>query len=465
MSLSKEILKGTYQGVERLLEQGAPVNIIDEYGYTPLIHAAVTNRLDLVKLLLKKNAQVDILDISGSTALHWAIDNNNIEISALLLKHGANANAYNSGGQPPLFYPLLRKNKPLIKLLLDHGAKMDFANDFIMAKLIAHRFELKGRSDVINAEGLFISIDLEGFYLEFTLSLIRESLERFINSFMAHRMNVHSNELKTIINSFKNASQLREFKHFNKDIEANKSAIYPLFNIKLLLLPVSYMSHAINYIHYGQFLAKCDRGVQKMTDPIVIYTVGNPKALTPDFYLHLLYTPHKKKFINHDLHQVLQLKPYAKLPIKHQITGNCSWANTESSIPTMLYMLLHDKIKDKAKVESLSIEIMNFYYAWLEWDKDRALEDCLEDFDKISFFRQKAKAALLGAVLFQACNLNKPADVARAKKILKILSRKEFHYIVRIYANIYVRGRRTSKGNAYAKLIEKCGYQLSQFSG
>ena len=52
MTLSKEILKGTYEGVERLLQQGAPVNIMDEYGFTPLIHATATNRADLVKLLL-----------------------------------------------------------------------------------------------------------------------------------------------------------------------------------------------------------------------------------------------------------------------------------------------------------------------------------------------------------------------------------------------------------------------------
>ncbi len=464
MTLSKEILKGTYQGVQRLLEQGAQVNIIDEYGYTPLVHATVTHKTDIAKLLLKHHANVNMVDISGSNPLHWAIDVSDHALCQLYLENGANANAYTSSGQPALFYPLLRKDKNLTDLLLKYGAKLDFAKDFILAKLVGHRFELKGRSDIVTSENLFLSVDLEGFYLEFTLNIIRESLERFIHSYLANRMDIHSDELKKIITSLANASALREYKHFNKSVDVNKPIISNLLNKDLLLLPVSYQAHAINYIRHGNLLAKCDRGVQKMTDPIVIYTMGKPQNLTLDFYIELLYTPKTAKFIKTDLHRILDLQPYAKLPIKHQITGNCSWANTESSVPTMLYMLLHDHVKDKSKIDSLVLEIMKFYQAWLEWDKDRAIEDTLLDFDKNSFQRQKSKAALLGAVLFQACNPNKPRDVMRAKKILPILARKDFQYVVRIYANIFVRGKKSAEGQAFKRLIEMCGYQLSQFS-
>ncbi|MBS0290634.1 MAG: ankyrin repeat domain-containing protein [Proteobacteria bacterium] len=464
MSLSKEILKGSFQGVQRLLEKGAEVNLVDEYGYTPLIHATVTHRIDLAKLLLKYNANVNMVDISGSNVLHWAIDINDIDLCTLYLDHGANPNSYTSNGQPALFYPLLRNIPELINLLVKRGAKIDFAKDFILTKLVGHRFELKGNTDVINAEGLFISIDLEGFYLEFTLNLIKESLSRFINSYVARRMDIHESELKAIIKTLDNASKLREFKHFNISVEENKPMIMDLLNKDLLLLPVSYQAHAINYIKHGTFLAKCDRGVEKMTDPIVIYTMGLKKNLNFDMYLEMLYKPQTAKFIKGDLHRILGLHPYAKLPIKHQITGNCSWANTESSVPTMLYMLLHDKLKDKSKAEILIKEIMKFYAEWLEWDKDRALEDSLLDFDTMAFQRQKARAALLGAVLFQACLPHKPRDVARAQKILKILSRKEFHYIVRIYANVFIRSNKSAKGKAFQQLIELCGYKLSQFS-
>lgn len=463
MSLSQEILKGTYEGVERLLQLGAEPNVSDEYGYTPLIHAVATNRQELVELLLKSHADPNLVDITGSTALHWAVDNNHLEITQLLLKFGANPNAYTSNGQPVLFYPLLRKNKTLTQILINKGASVDFAKDFINAKLVGHRFELQGNTDIINAGGFFLAIDLEGFYLEFTLNTICESLARFMNSYVAHRMDIHAPELKEIIATLENAYQLRSFKHFSVDIQANKQQIYPLMDRDLLLLPVSYKGHAITFIRHGDFFAKCDRGVQKMTDPIVIHHIGNTRPLGHHFFTNLLYQRQTEKSMKQDIYQILDLQPYAKLPIKHQITGNCSWANVEASVPTMLYMLLHDHLQDPAKTESLVKEIMTFYRAWLEWDRDRAIEDWLQDFEKMALPRQKTKAALLGAVLFQACNPNRALDVARAKKILTILARKEFHYIVRTYANIFVH-KKSSKGKAYQQLIELCGYKITDFS-
>jgi hypothetical protein len=464
VSLSKEILEGTREGVDRLLAQGAQVNVIDEYGYTPLIHATVLNKADIVAKLLKLNAMPNIADTTGATALLWAVDNSNVEICKMLLQAGANPNVYNASGQPALFYPLVRKNRELTQLLLDKGAKIDFATDFAKAKLVGHRFELQGRSDIINAEGLFISIDLEGFYLELTVNIILESLERFIHSYVAHRMDLHERELGIITKAFQRAAKLREYKHFSVNWKDHENTINDLLNHDLLLLPVSYKGHAITFVKYGNFLAKCDRGVQKMTDPIVIYSVGKPERLNNAFYTHLLYDKHTERYIKRELIDILGLKPYASLPIKHQITGNCSWANAEASVPTMLYMLLHQRLKDKSKADALVGEIMKFYRAWLEWDKDRAIEDWLEDFNKISFQRQKAKAALIGAVLFQACQPNRPQDVERAKRILKILSQKEFHYIVRTYANVFVRGRNSPEGLAFKRLIELCGYQLSEFN-
>lgn len=463
MSLSKEILEGTKEGVNALLSGGAEVNILDEYGFTPLINAAIKNDPALVALLLKRNANVHMVDMTGSTALHWAVDNNSVEIAKLLIDHGANPNTYSSHGQPTLFYPLLRKHKSLITLLVTHGADMNYAKDFINVKLVGHRFELRGNTDVVTPDKLFLSIDLEGFYLEFTLDIIRESIERYINSYLAHRMDIHAPELNKIIRSFENASKLREYKHIHKDITANRDVIHKLIKIDLLLLPVSYKGHAITFIKHGGFLAKCDRGVHKMTDPIVINTLGMPEKLNEDFYVHLLYGRHSERYMKSQLYQILGLTPFAKLPIKHQVTGNCSWANVESSVPTMLYILLYDKLKDKKKAEPLIKEIMHFYKTWLEWDKDRALEDCMRDFAKIPFQRQKAIATLLGAVLFQACKPNNPYDVNRAKKILTILSQKPFRYVVKIYLNIFVRGRRTSQGQVFVTLLKQCGYQPSTF--
>ena len=133
----------------------------------------------------------------------------------------------------------------------------------------------------------------------------------------------------------------------------NQKTIANLIKADLLLLPVSYKGHAITFVKRWRFFAKCDRGVQKMTDPIVINTIKNANPLNQKFYNSLLYERQTDKFMKSDIYKILQLAPFTKLPIKHQITGNCSWANSEASVPTMLYMLLYDQIHDKSKVETL----------------------------------------------------------------------------------------------------------------
>lgn len=471
MSLSKEILEGTVEGVKRLLARGTEVNLIDEYGFTPLIQAVATNKLEIVQLLLQHNAIVDVMDVTGHTALHWAADNDHYEITKLLLAFGGDPNVYSSDGQSVLFYPLLRKNKALTKLLTQHGANLEFAKDFIQAKLIGHRFELRGNTDIITPEGLFLSIDLEGFYLEYTLDIIHDSLGKFLHSYEAHRRNIYKKELNIILHSFQNAFYLRKFKHFSKEVKEHLESIRALMQIDLLLLPVSYKGHAITFIKHGTFWAKCDRGVHKMTDPIVIHHIHNALTLNENFYLSLLYDKHSEKFIKSDLNKLLALTPYASLPIEHQVTGNCSWANVQASVPTMLFMLLYDqyqkeapsKAKEKNHISKLVKNTLAFYFAWVEWDKDRAIEDWLSGFDSLSLQRQKSKAALLAAVLFQALYPDRPKDVKRAKKILSILSRKDFQYTVRIYLNVFVHGNRSQKGQAFFKLLQVCGYQLSDF--
>tara|TARA_R110002110_G_scaffold124505_2_gene301884 strand:+ start:33092 stop:34489 length:1398 start_codon:yes stop_codon:yes gene_type:complete len=463
MSLSKEILQGTYQGVLARLDSGESPNVIDEYGYTPLIHAVVIQNFDIVFLLLERHARVDILDSSGQTALHWAVDMGNYAITELLLKFKANPNAYSASGQPILFYPLLRKDKPLAMLLAKHGADLTFTKDFIAAKLIGHRFSLQGYCDIVTTDGLFLEVDMEGFYLEFTLSLIQKSLRNFTKSYAGRNIKINEQAIAYIIIALKHAAHLREFKHISKDVEANKETIYKLVENDLLLLPVSFEGHAITFIKHGKLFAKCDRGVHKMTDPIVIHRVNNPMPLTRHFYKNLLYKRQTRKYIQRDLPIILDLKPYNKLPITHQITGNCSWANVEASIPTMLYMLLNDQAHDKTEADKLVKKVMNFYYTWLDWDKDKALEDFLRDFETLALKRQQAKAALLGEVLFQACSPQAKADLKRAHKILAILKRREFHFVVRSYLQVFTGGLGSSHGRRFVLLLKECGFKPTDF--
>lgn len=461
--LSETIIHGTFEEVKALVKQGERINVTDEYGFTPLIQAAIVNDYDKAAFLLQHGANPNQFDVSGSSALLWAIDNNNYSLVELLLSKKANPNHYQRNGQGALFHPIMREEKALTQLLIEKGASLEFAQDYINAKLISHRFELKGHKDIVNPDGRFIEIDLEGFYLEFTLSIIRDSLERFINSYQAARKKYPLHLLRDIVTTYRNASQLRQYKHYNRSAEKNKGHIQRLIDHDLLLLPVSYHGHAITFVQQGGFLGKCDRGVSKMTDPIVIHKILNPSPLNLDFYIQLMFKRQTPRFMKHTLYQILNLQPYVKLPIRHQITGNCSWANVEASMPTLLFLLLqkhYKKIRTKPHIK----QAMEIYQDWLNWDKDRAIEDCVRNFKEANSNARKAsKAAILGAVLFEACDFYKKEDVARAKKILTIFEDTRFRYVIRNYINVFVRRKNTSKGKKLVELLKTCGVDYRKF--
>ncbi|HET9843355.1 MAG TPA: ankyrin repeat domain-containing protein, partial [Gammaproteobacteria bacterium] len=181
-------------------------------------------------------------------------------------------------------------------------------------------------------------------------------------------------------------------------------------------------------------------------------------------YKNLLYEQQTEYTMKVQIYKTLGLEPFVKLPIRHQITGNCSWANVEASVPSMLFMLLHDKSAGNNTSQPLVREVMKFYLIWKEWDKDRALEECIDDFAQASPNRRKAKASLMGSVLFQACDPKNAKDVQRAKKILAILKNPEYHFVVRSYINVFLKsGKGGQAGRQFHQLLQACGISPSQF--
>ncbi|KAK4448704.1 hypothetical protein QBC34DRAFT_495090 [Podospora aff. communis PSN243] len=113
---------GDMATVQRVLEMTRPedVNGFPENGVSPLIHACLAKRLDLVTLLVDNGAKVDLADESGYTALHAAAAKNSEDIVDFLLKHGANPNAADEFMGTP--YTTSVENMASVrKLLLDHG--------------------------------------------------------------------------------------------------------------------------------------------------------------------------------------------------------------------------------------------------------------------------------------------------------------------------------------------------------
>lgn len=453
MSLIHSILNQNVTAVEQWLQRTQDLNFIDDYGFTPLIEACIVNNSKIVMLLLQHGADPNYEDEKGGTALSWATENGNTQIAKLLLVAGADANIYNTNSQSPLVVSLLRNDKRMKQLLYHYNADLSFAQDYINAKLLGHRFELVGKVDLSDPKKKFTEINLEGFILEFTLDVIQNSLLEYRGNFGSRKLRQYHKALQKIADTISRANKLIRFQQYLVDIRQYKRKIDQLLDSDLLLLPVAYEGHAITFIKYEDILVKCDRqNDHGKNDNIIFYKINNMRSCTASMLKALLYRKNSAQFINDYLPQKLQLMQIDKLEIPAQISGNCSWANVEAAIPAMLYLMFQEASpKDRQKNKN---NAMMVFRAWERWDQDRSLHFCVESFKHESIISQATKAELLGMVLVQSCDYNNPEDLVRAKKILDVLMIPHFQYILKNLIRTYIFLHKTELGNNLANILD-----------
>lgn len=456
--ISDEIIYGTPEGVARWLQQGAEVNELDAYGFTPLIQTAIVNNLKMATLVLQHGADVNVADLTGRTALHWAADNNNDALCRMLLEHKANPNAYTLASQPVLVSPLLRDHKRLKQLLYDYKADLNFAQDFIYAKLLGHRYELQGYVDIVNSDGQFIALDFSGFYLEFTLSAIQHSLKRYQNNFASREMRGYFKYLKQIMRTLEVSAELIRYQHYLVDLAEHQVRINTLLSADPLIIPITYEGHAITLVKYGQLIARCDRGEQGRIDgSVVIYRMNHPQAFTRELFKNLIYKKQSREFINKELIDVLGLHRLKTLPIPPQVTGNCSWANVEACIPALLYMLQMREPKKNIDLSQLERSSMFVYQHWLEWEREMALHECVERFEDASPARKASIITILAALIYQNAEAFLHHDLDQANKIMPLLIIPEYQYILKSYVQAYGQLFNDAKNKAFMDLLDICG--------
>lgn len=465
-SLAKHIIYGSKEDVANYLQKkDVLINEIDEYGYNPLIQTAIVNSVEKARLILEAGADVNFTDLTGRSALHWAADNKNVELTRLLLEARANPNAYTRAGQPVLAMSVLRNQNEIKKLLYQYGADLNFAYDFINAKLLGHRFELEGRVDILDNTGRFIEVEFEGFYLEFSLAIVADSLADFKNNFGGKHLREFFPFVKTVINCLQNGVELIKFQNYLVDIKEHEQHIDKLLNINPLLIPIAYEGHAISFIKHDDWLIRCDRGEYgRDHGSVIFYRMGRPENLTKALIKNLIYKRQGKEFINDGLVNMLQLKPMGQLPLSVQISGNCSWANVEAVIPTMLFILLLDDQRSQGVVaiEECKQNALYFYEEWLEWDKDRALYFCINTFNHSNPARKATKAAILAAIIYQQCEYLRAEDREKAEKILPILTIPQYVYILQSYFKVFGAQKNDQKIKNLAEFLDEFGIDVAK---
>jgi hypothetical protein len=96
----------------------------------PLVKAAMTDDLDMVKELLSTGANVNAIDeIYPTTALAMAVTNGNLEMVQVLVWAGADVNAQNNRGATALLYLSDRSTTDVVRALIAAGAKIDLKDE------------------------------------------------------------------------------------------------------------------------------------------------------------------------------------------------------------------------------------------------------------------------------------------------------------------------------------------------
>ena len=103
--------------VERMLQEGVPVDCVNWCGQTALFRAALYNRTDIIRLLLQKGADVNKLDCDGDTPVHLAACTNSTEAIAMLIKHGASINITNVRGDKPIDLACWYRSEAAVRML------------------------------------------------------------------------------------------------------------------------------------------------------------------------------------------------------------------------------------------------------------------------------------------------------------------------------------------------------------
>ncbi len=120
--LHNAVIEKDLDKVKSLIKDGWDVNEIDYNHWTPLHYATQDGMDNITETLIENGAEIDVKDDYGNTPLSNAIYNSNVgnsvEVIKILLKNGADKFLKNNYGVSP--YSLANEmmgGEPLVKLL------------------------------------------------------------------------------------------------------------------------------------------------------------------------------------------------------------------------------------------------------------------------------------------------------------------------------------------------------------
>jgi hypothetical protein len=194
----------------------------------------------------------------------------------------------------------------------------------------------------------------------------------------------------------------------------------------------------------------------------MIYQMNRPQVFTKEFIKHFIYDKKSDQFVNHELPALLDLQPITELKIEAQISGNCSWANVETTLPTLFFLLSMGSAEGDSGMAPYKTLALDFFRQWREWNKDRALRFCIRSFTEDDSIRNMCKAEVLAAILFQRCNVQNFSDHERIELILGVISKPSYRHVLDNYIKTYTFESFEQEGKDFSQMLKRFGYEYTR---
>ncbi|HEV2601990.1 MAG TPA: ankyrin repeat domain-containing protein [Candidatus Babeliales bacterium] len=129
--------------VKRLLNEGAPIEEVDELGRTPLMLAINGGHIDIAKLLLERGASMKARSSQGTSIFEF-VPRGNVALMQLLLDNKLAIEAQDKWGGTILQWAVSGDDVPMVALLLERGAKTEVRNGYsgetLLLLAVSYRF-------------------------------------------------------------------------------------------------------------------------------------------------------------------------------------------------------------------------------------------------------------------------------------------------------------------------------------
>ncbi|KAK4343137.1 hypothetical protein RND71_038953 [Anisodus tanguticus] len=115
-------LAGQIRFMDRLLEEGLDIDVVDREGQTALHHACFSKKEAVISHLLRRGADPKVTDMDGVTPLHYAVQAGAMQTVKMLIKYKVDVNVADNEGWTPLHVAMQSRNRDIAKILLVNGA-------------------------------------------------------------------------------------------------------------------------------------------------------------------------------------------------------------------------------------------------------------------------------------------------------------------------------------------------------